>query len=321
MSKPPKVSVALPVFNGENYLAEALDSILAQTFRDFELVISDNASTDATPRICAEYAARDARVVVNRNARDVGPCKNFDLAFELSSGEYFKWAAHDDLLDPTFLEKCVAVLDADAEIILCHSLTRIIDDDGNELAVYDSGLRGASSSRQSRRFAALILSQHICTDMFGLMRADALRKSVRLEGNYHGCDRFMLAELALIGRFAQLPEPLFLNREHAARYVRAVKPRERGGHHRAGARKRIAMNWWRLYGDYRRAVAKHAESLGDRLRCHLHLVTWWFVGWNALRAGAELIAQVFPGFYDFAKGVKNRFVRPAHPVIKGKGDD
>ncbi len=320
MTHTPKVSIALPVYNGENYVADALDSILAQSFEDFEVVISDNASTDATQTICQDYAARDPRISYHRNPHDIGPCLNFNRTLELARGRYFKWAAHDDLLDPTFVARCVEVLDADPEVILVHSLTRIINDQGEELAIYDSQLGGAASSRQSARFAALVLSQHICTDMFGLFRADALRRSRRLEGNYHGCDRAMLGELALIGRFAHIPEPLFFNREHGARYVRAVKPSERVEHHHESAQRTIAMNTWRLYSDYWAAVRKHGDGAANTLRCAGHLMTWWLVSWNSLRIGTELIAQVFPGFYDLAKGIKNRYVRPAHPLF-GEGHD
>lgn len=320
---PPKVSIALPVYNGENYVAEALDSLLAQTFSDFELIVSDNASTDRTAEICQRFAAGDSRIAYYRNDTDIGPCLNFNRTLELASGEYFKWAAHDDLLDPTFMEKCVAVLDANPEVILVHSLTRIIDDSGQELAIYDSQLGDAMSARQSKRFAALTLSQHICSDMFGLFRADALRKSRRLSGNYHGCDRAMLGELALLGRFAHIPEPLFLNREHASRYVRAVSPKERAEHHHTATDASIPMNTWRLYRDYWVALQAHGNGSGNRMRCALHLLTWWFVGWNSLRVGSELIAQVFPDFYGFAKGVKTRHVRPPHPLVHDRngGDE
>ena len=240
---------------------------------------------------------------------------NFNRTVELASGEYFKWAAHDDLLEPTFLEKCVAILDTDPSVILCHSLCRIIDADARELAIYDSKLQNAFSQRQSKRFAALILHQHVCTDMFGVIRIEALRDSRRLDGNYHSCDRAMLAELSLIGRYAHIPEPLFLNREHAARSVRAMRPKEQVPDRGAVKRKRVGLYTLCLYRDYWTAVAKHGDSWANRVRCAVHLMTWWFVGWNSLRVGAELIAQVFPDFYDFAKQKKSQYVRPAHPLF------
>jgi glycosyltransferase involved in cell wall biosynthesis len=92
-SKIPRVSIGLPVFNGEKYLAEALDSILSQTYRDFKLIISDNASTDRTEQICREYAAKDRRIRYYRNEKNIGAPKNFNRVFELSSGKYFRWDA------------------------------------------------------------------------------------------------------------------------------------------------------------------------------------------------------------------------------------
>ncbi|MGI9328390.1 MAG: glycosyltransferase family 2 protein [Pseudomonadales bacterium] len=320
MTNPPKVSIGVPIFNGANYLQEALDSLLAQTYEDFEILICDNASTDSTGDICKKYVAQDHRISYHRNEQNIGPDLNFTRIVDLARGEYFKWAAHDDLLEPTFLQKCVAALDADPEVVLCHSLTRIIDHQNRELSTYDSGLQAAASNRQSRRFAALILHQHICSDMFGLIRIDALRQSKRLEGNYHGCDRAMLAELSLIGRFAQLPEALFLNREHRARSVRSIKSGERCSEPRQKARAKIPMNTLRLYRDYWQAVLKHADSGIEKAVCMMYLLPWWFVSWNALRVGTELIAQIYPNFYDIAKRMKNRYVQPAHPLYRASAE-
>ena len=99
----PRVSIGLPVLNGEKYVAEALDAILAQSFLDFELIISDNASTDATPDICADYARRDARIRLHRHPSNLGAAPNFNFVFQRSRGEYFKWAAHDDQISSDFI--------------------------------------------------------------------------------------------------------------------------------------------------------------------------------------------------------------------------
>jgi glycosyltransferase involved in cell wall biosynthesis len=120
----PRVSIGLPVYNGENYLAETLDSILAQTFTDFEVIISDNASTDRTETICRQYAAQDRRIRYLRNTSNLGAAKNYNRVFELSQGEYFKWNGHDDPLAPVFLERCVAVLDRHPGVVLCFARNR-----------------------------------------------------------------------------------------------------------------------------------------------------------------------------------------------------
>ncbi len=129
----PRVSVGLAVYNGENYLREAIDSILAQTFTDFELILSDNASTDKTQEICLEYAAKDKRIRYYRNDQNIGGIRNQIRTVELSRGEYYKLAAHDDVCAPDFLEKCVEVLDRDPSVVLCYPKTKIIDENGNFL--------------------------------------------------------------------------------------------------------------------------------------------------------------------------------------------
>ena len=117
---PPRVSIGLPVFNGERYLARAIESVLGQDFRDLELIVCDNASTDRTPEICAAYARRDARVRYFRNPRNLGAGPNYDRCFRLARGEYFKWAAHDDRLAPDYLSRTVAALDAAPEAVPGH---------------------------------------------------------------------------------------------------------------------------------------------------------------------------------------------------------
>ena len=121
------VTIGLPVYNGERYLRPAIESILAQSFPHFELVISDNASTDGTEAICRDDADRDERVRYYRNTANLGMSRNFNLTFERATGRYFKWAADDDLLEPQYLARCVQVLDRDPGVILCHSQVRIID--------------------------------------------------------------------------------------------------------------------------------------------------------------------------------------------------
>src|SRR5262245_44673342 len=109
-----RVAIGMPVWNGEKCVAEAIESIRAHTFGDFQLLVSDNASTDATEEICRGYAARDGRIRYIRQDRNIGAAPNHNYVFRHSTGEYFKFAAHDDVLAPRFIEECIAVLDADS---------------------------------------------------------------------------------------------------------------------------------------------------------------------------------------------------------------
>jgi glycosyltransferase involved in cell wall biosynthesis len=273
----PKVSIALPVYNGERYLREALDSLLAQTYRDFELIICDNASTDATAAICAHYAARDPRIRYCRHARNIGATANFNGAFALARGVYFKWAAHDDLLQPTWLERCVAALDQAPDAVLCQSLVKLVDDAGECLEIYDHTAFGTDSPRPSVRFAAR-LRPHDCQEIFALIRADALRRTA-LMGYHLGGDRTLLIELALMGRFALVPEPLFLNREHPHRYKRQHRyPSTALAWFTPGKGRRGRLDGWRmlrtwiLYGKSLRAVRRRVEGPAERLRCYGRLL-------------------------------------------------
>ncbi len=212
------LSIGLPVFNGEKYLAQALDSILAQTYRDFELIISDNASSDSTEKICQEYAAMDNRIHYYRNRKNIGAPKNFNRTFELSSGKYFKWAAYDDTIAPEYLQKCVAVLDKDPSVVLCHSITGRINEKGALIGIYNQGkLKKIGSNKPHERFGELIGLFHFCTPGMGVIRSTELSRTP-LQGCYIGSDRNLLAELGLIGRIQEIPECLAFQRDHPNSY-------------------------------------------------------------------------------------------------------
>ena len=207
-----KVSIGLPVYNGEPFLRQALDALLTQTYRDFELIISDNASTDATEEICREYAAKDERIDYYRNRRNLGAAGNFNRVFQLSSGQYFKWAAHDDLHAPNYLAKCVEVLERDRSVVLCHSQVQIIDETGKLLHDYNIRLN-TDSPDPVIRFREL-LSQHLCYPIFGVIRSSTL-KNTPLMGNYGHTDGILLASITLQGRFYEISQPLFFSRNHS----------------------------------------------------------------------------------------------------------
>ena len=124
----PRLSIGIPVFNGQEFLPELLDSLLAQTFRDFEILICDNASSDRTAQICREYERRDSRIRYICNERNLGAVANFNRVFELSTAPLFKWAAHDDLYHAAYLDACVRLLDENPDVVLAHTGTAFIDE-------------------------------------------------------------------------------------------------------------------------------------------------------------------------------------------------
>src|SRR5215510_10355296 len=117
------LSVGLAVYNGEEFLDEAIRSILAQTLTNFELIISDNASTDRTSEICQKYVRIDPRIRYHRNEANIGGANNENQTFRMARGKYFRWAAHDDVLAPTLLARCVEVLEERPDAVLCYPAT------------------------------------------------------------------------------------------------------------------------------------------------------------------------------------------------------
>lgn len=213
----PLVSLGLPVFNGECYLAAAIESVLAQTFADFELIITDNASTDQTPAIARRFAERDTRVRYHRHERNLGAAANFNSAFALARGAYFKWCAHDDLIAPAFLEHCLEVMARPQakDAVLVMPQRRFIDGDGRIITTDPGWEHAMSKPRTSYHrltFAQLLRCGGEAPPLaFALMRTAALRRT-RLIGSYFGGDMVMLTELRLLGEFWEVPEPLFFNR-------------------------------------------------------------------------------------------------------------
>ena len=306
----PVVSLGMPVYNGERYVREAVRSALAQSLDDIELVISDNASTDATERICREFAAADPRVRYFRNTSNVGAHPNFNLAFDRSRGRYFKWLAHDDLLHPDYLQQCVAVLDADPSVVLCQTDLACIDESGQQVGVVPWRLDAAGSADPVRRFSAVLLQRHNCYDFMGVIRRDVLAKAPLK--SFHGGDRTLLAHVSTLGRFAHVHEPLMTIRDHANRYTRSTtRPAERAKWHDSRNTSRFSFPHWSLYGSFWEIVGKMPTGLGDKLRASGVLLAWWFVNWNGVRMALDLVATVAPGVVSTAERIKQKLFSPA----------
>ena len=307
----PAVSLGLPVFNGERFLAEALDLILAQTFTDFELIISDNASTDRTADICQSYATRDKRIRYYRNGTNIGAAANFNRTYELARGKYFKWCAHDDLLHAEYLKKCVEAIDADPSAALCNTKIEYIDEFGHVMGIYDTNLVGRDAERPSDRFAALVLRPHSSADFFGLIRRDALNGTM-LHGSFHNGDRALLAELSLRGKLLQLPESLIVMRDHPYRYSRSARrPRDRRQWHDPTQSDRVMLPTWCLFKEYTRMVNDWAESREEYLRCYSSLVKWWFCNWNCARMAVDVFSLIMPDVLWHAERLKEKLISPS----------
>src|SRR5262249_19254785 len=194
------------VYNGERFLEEALQSILNQTFTDFELIISDNASTDRTGEIAQAYAKRDDRIRYYRNEKNIGAGWNARRVYELATGKYFKWATADDLLEPDLLRRCVEILESDPGCVVAYASTKEVDENGSFIKNYVTPIN-VDSNNPIARFREMLLMYHMCYQIYGVMRMSALRQ-IPPQGVYVNGDGVLLARMSLLGWFYEIPEHL-----------------------------------------------------------------------------------------------------------------
>jgi glycosyltransferase involved in cell wall biosynthesis len=273
----PPVSIGLPVFDGERFLVDAIESILEQNFVDFELLISDNGSTDATEEIGRCYAARDPRVTYIRHPRNRGMAWNFNYVLAQTSGPLFKWAAHDDVLCPTWLSRCVDALDDAPTAVLAY--TRRVKMDALGVPLEPS----ATPPRQKpflheqapgARLSDFLARTTACIEAFGLIRRGALERTRPMLA-FPAADRVLLAELILLGRFVEVPEELFLHRKHDGRASRRpwtatidsvwIDPRRPP---------RAVFPTWRQGLELARAIERAPVSARDRRHGYAGLAAW-----------------------------------------------
>ena len=291
----PRVSIGLPVYNGERFLSQSLDSLLEQTYGDFELIVCDNASTDATEEICRNYALRDRRIVYVRRKKNQGMAENFNFAFAAARGDYFKWAAHDDLHAPEFLARCVEVLDADPGVLWCFPRFSHVDPWGrllNEPDSIDVGYvtgsgreRAASggtvprwsrsSPRPSQRFRSLILGGSSMLDSYALVRRSVMART-SLQLPYYGGDKVFIAELCLYGRFHEIPETLFYVRVHPQGSGAFASARQQQEFMDPSRVDRTGFTRLGLLQGYLRAIGRAGLPWGERLGCYGAVLQYLF---------------------------------------------
>lgn len=203
----PLVSIGMPLFNGASHLHRALDSILAQEYNHFELIISDNGSTDETEDICQFYAARDRRIIYLRNNHNRGYSWNFNHVLELAKGKYFFWATHDDVRAPSYINKCVDRMEKNEKAVLCQAYT-LVYIEGMEIPLHLATMDSIVGLACPERRFSEVLNYLPATAMYGLLRTD-IAKKLRPWGNYLSTDIVFTHELSLYGEFMQVPEELF----------------------------------------------------------------------------------------------------------------
>lgn len=217
----PRVSIGMPLYNREKYVGAAIEAHLKQTYGDFELIITDNASTDRGAEICLAYAARDPRVKFYPNPRNLGATGNFRRCFELASGEYFRWHPSDDLASPNLLARAVDLLDHDSSIVTAYGRTKLVDAHGTFISDFDERLH-LMDDRPSRRWEGVQRNIRLGNLHYGVTRTAALRKTGLLR-NYNGGDIPLIAEMSLYGKFYEIPDAFFYRRIHEEAASSAAK--------------------------------------------------------------------------------------------------
>jgi glycosyltransferase involved in cell wall biosynthesis len=292
IQKSPKISVGMPVYNGELYLRDAITSVLCQTMRDFEFIISDNASNDGTEEICRDFAKQDDRIRYTRNSENLGAARNYNRVFELACGRYFRWANADDLFKPELHEKCAAVLDGNPRAVLTYGKTEIIDESGSVLHPYEDNLN-LQQELARERFLAFFRQVGLTNVIYGLMRADAMRKTNLFgDGTMPAVDTRFMAELTLQGTFVEIPEVLFYRRMHPSASSFDRKDSDRQQQFWKANSRGFKLPVSRLYFGYLKSVWQAPISVLERCRLSLHVTKW------IIARSPSIVSEI----YDYIRG-------------------
>jgi hypothetical protein len=295
----PRVSLAMPVYNGERFIGEAIESILSQTFSDFELIITDNCSTDSTEAIARNFAARDSRVLYFRNERNIGAANNYNLGFELARGQYLKWCACDDLISPNHLSVLVAALDSDPVPGLAYGQTICIDADSRTIPMVGEEMPEVTDPNPLQRFGKAIMSFGTCFQIFGLFRMELLRRTT-LHRPYYSSDEALLAEAALLSQFKRVPEAIFYNREHNHRSIHIDSKLARSSWQNGEASKRAASEHLNLLLHLYEIAGRHPEVVSP-IRTRIRLVKFAMRAEQLSRYALETLSLLSPTIAQRAK--------------------
>lgn len=270
----PPLTIGMPIYNAENYLEQALNSVLASTYTDFKVMLVDNASTDSTESVSRDFAASDSRIDYYRHDRNLGAAANFNWVWDHAESEYFKIFAHDDLIRPTFLERCMDALEERPDYVLATSLVEGIDASGTSEGPVDEKLVRMDDPDPVVRFGHFITTRNRVTSLFGVVRRREMGTEVLLEP-YVGSDRSLVAAWALAGRWYIVPEPLLLRRNHDdASTGRGKNEYDRLGWFDPARAGRIIFPTWRRLGGFKDVVDRSALDHGDRLRAYAQIAKW-----------------------------------------------
>jgi glycosyltransferase involved in cell wall biosynthesis len=283
-----RVSIGMPVYNREKYVAAAIGAQLNQTYTDFELIITDNASTDCSEEICRAYAAKDPRVKYYRNLRNLGASENFRHCFELSGGEYFRWNPSDDLVSPNLLQRAVEVLDADPSIFVAYPRTKLIDSHGKAIGDFEERLH-LMQERPSERWKGVMQNLRLGNLLYGLSRANRLRKT-GLVRSYSGGDLPLISEMSLYGKFFEIPDAFFYRRMHEEASSALKNSADVMAFYDPSKRHKLFLRNWVHLGARLKSVARAPIPLSQKLRIYGYEGRW--VIWSRKEFLGELARAV-----------------------------
>lgn len=277
MDGAPRVSLGVPLFNAERYLEGCLDALLAQDYQDFEIIVSDNASTDRTWEICQRYAAADPRFRLYQNPRNLGGHVNYARVAQLARGELFKWVAYDDVCLPSYLSTCVAALDsASQQAVLAYPRTVLIDEAGTVIGPYADRL-DLRDHRPWRRVAGVARNINLCHAHFGVFRLSALRRTGMIRP-FLSSDYTLIAEVARLGEIHEVDQPLFLRRMHGAssRQAKDATPASALSWYAPESTGKVRAPRQRMLLETLRTLLTGDDPLGTRLSsAFAFLASWW----------------------------------------------
>ena len=263
----PLISIGMCVYNEERFISQALDSLLSQTYRNFELIIVDNASEDATGQICQDYQSRDNRIRYFRNAANIGGAGSSKLVLAKSSGKYFMLAGGHDLWHPDYISECLNVLESDPQVVLCYAQVLVIDQNGHHQQLVKKAIDTRSLDDFDRCRATIwgLSRIPICDPIYGLMRTDSLRRAGLR--NVWGPDNLILIELSLNGAIAQVKNPLYYRRMNrnpskdvalwTEKYLERIDPEN--------IKKRIVLTYSRMCYEYFKIISRSDFTIPQKM--------------------------------------------------------
>jgi glycosyltransferase involved in cell wall biosynthesis len=301
----PKVTIGLPVRNGQRHIARAIESVMAQEFTDFEMVICDNDSEDSTADVVRRYTESDPRIRLHENEHNIGQIANMKRVFDLGSGEYLRWMGHDDSLEPDYLSKTVAYLDQHPDMIGVSTYIRYFDDDGNEYYAEYTGERLDSPEPQKRFCRTLWFQRNdyrFSDPHYSLYRRSALQKTHFLQPVFD-TDLLLAAELSLVGPTGHIPQCL----SHRRRVPSSFDDREAlQARNDPDLADEMHPSYIRLSANYNALVNAAPLTWAQRLVCRQAIARFFVVlELRVLKERARNVAKRMPG-YERAKAAVGR---------------